>query len=423
MSLRAKFIAYYLFSTLFSFTIIIISVYAYLKHQNELMGKRFYTRVVNIFYDTKKLIGVKNLSFKEIELVSGHVSNILEAKKVYIIKKEYIPKKHFNWKFSAGNFAVIGDISEDLLKEILKIDPYGVVGNIYAPYLIARYPVDKYGYVIFIKKIERDPHVVGLTLFFPFGVVLTFFLPVYRLMSKLLKEIEFLSDITSAFSRNEFSKIEILRKDLRFSDNKDNEIYNLKVSILKMMETLEKLILQATKEKRFYENLALTDSLTGLYNRRVFMEVAEKELNRAMRLGEPFSILMLDLDNFKKVNDTYGHDVGDIVLRHVANILKENLRKMDLIARWGGEEFIVMLPNTSLEGAYKVGEKLRKAVEQNPIELRNGEKLKITVSIGISSFRNHKSLEDIIREADIALYGAKKKGKNRVEIYKVGMEI
>ncbi|GAB6066495.1 GGDEF domain-containing protein [Aquifex pyrophilus] len=423
MSLRAKFVIYSLFSTFLSFTVILLSVYAYLKYQNDLMAQRFYTRVVNAFYDTKKIIKAENLSLNEIELISEHISRILETEKVYILKKEYAFKHRLNWKFSVGNFAVIGNISEDLLGKILKIDPYGVIGSVYSPGLVARYPLGKYGYVVFVKEIKHDPYVMGLMLFFPFGVVATFFLPVYRLISGLLKEVEFLSDITMAFSRNEFSKIELLRKDLRLSEDKDNEIYNLKVAILRMIESLEKLLLQTTKEKRFYENLALTDALTGLYNRRVFMEIAEKELSRAMRLGQPFSILMLDLDNFKRINDTYGHDVGDIVLRHVAQILKRNLRRMDVIARWGGEEFIVMLPNTTLENAYKVGEKLRKAVEAAPVELENGKKLKITVSVGVSSFRNQKSLEDIIREADIALYNAKKKGKNRVEIYKRGMEI
>ncbi len=162
--------------------------------------------------------------------------------------------------------------------------------------------------------------------------------------------------------------------------------------------------------------LATTDSLTGLINRRRFMEKAEAELDRARRYGRPLSMMMLDIDHFKRVNDTYGHDAGDDVLKTLSRLGLEVLRKVDFFGRIGGEEFSVLLPDTSLEGAVQVAERLREEVENAVMETRSGD-LSITISIGVSTLNEEiNNLETMLKAADVALYAAKRGGRNRVSV-------
>lgn len=162
--------------------------------------------------------------------------------------------------------------------------------------------------------------------------------------------------------------------------------------------------------------LSITDPLTGLHNRRAMMEFLEKEFARAQRQQKPLSLVMLDLDHFKKINDNYGHQNGDAVLRAIGIELKTHLRKYDVAARFGGEEFVLILPETGLDEAVQTAERLR----QNVADMRfNSElsKLQLTVSLGIATTQNGRilGLDDLIREADYALYNAKREGRNRVE--------
>lgn len=162
------------------------------------------------------------------------------------------------------------------------------------------------------------------------------------------------------------------------------------------------------------EGLAITDALTGLYVRRYFLERAQEELARAKRHGLPSTLLIADLDRFKGKNDTYGHLVGDIVLKEVARLLQQNLREVDLVARYGGEEFIFLLIETSVEQAMLIAQRLRQLVELHPIRAYD-ELLSQTISIGIAGFPEDADiLEDLIRQADTALYAAKSAGRNRV---------
>jgi diguanylate cyclase (GGDEF)-like protein/PAS domain S-box-containing protein len=162
--------------------------------------------------------------------------------------------------------------------------------------------------------------------------------------------------------------------------------------------------------------LATTDSLTGLVNRRVFMEKSQAELERAKRYNHPLSMMMLDIDHFKRVNDTYGHDAGDDVLQGLANIVLGVLRQVDCFARIGGEEFAVLLPDTDQDGAVNVAERVREAVEKTSIVSRSGE-LFITISIGVSTLSgNIDDLERMLKTADVALYASKRNGRNMVSI-------
>ncbi|MBT4769752.1 MAG: diguanylate cyclase [Rhodospirillaceae bacterium] len=156
---------------------------------------------------------------------------------------------------------------------------------------------------------------------------------------------------------------------------------------------------------------AMYDLLTGLFNRRAFDDLMHRELSLRDRHGHGLSMVMIDLDHFKAVNDTYGHHAGDAVLRDLADILREVCRPSDLPCRWGGEEFACLLPQTDLENALKVGERLRAAIEAHDFP----EVGKVTASLGISQAGPEENEESFCKRADEALYRAKEGGRNRIE--------
>jgi diguanylate cyclase (GGDEF)-like protein len=161
---------------------------------------------------------------------------------------------------------------------------------------------------------------------------------------------------------------------------------------------------------------AVTDELTGLFNHRRFQEGLAQELERARRFGQSLGLVMLDIDNFKQVNDTYGHQIGDRVLADVARVLREFSREIDEPARYGGEELAVVLPGTDLEGAYNLAERVREGIEALEFQLEGRRTLKVTASFGAASLPE--SADDqpsLIAAADAALYVAKRSGKNRTE--------
>jgi two-component system, cell cycle response regulator len=162
--------------------------------------------------------------------------------------------------------------------------------------------------------------------------------------------------------------------------------------------------------------MAITDQLTGLHNRRYMSRHLSNLLVQAHRSGKPLAFVIMDIDFFKSVNDNHGHDIGDEVLREFAKRISANVRGIDLACRYGGEEFVVVMPDTDVAYAYSVAERLRKSIETTPIEIsRAPGKLTITISIGIaSSESSDEKAEDLLRRADQALYRAKNGGRNRV---------
>jgi len=169
------------------------------------------------------------------------------------------------------------------------------------------------------------------------------------------------------------------------------------------------------------EKLATTDGLTGLNNHRTFQEALAQEIERSRRYSRPLSLLLMDIDHFKTFNDTYGHPVGDLVLKEIASCIRRSIRINDIPARYGGEEFVVIIPETNERGALITAERIRSTIEQHTI-ISLGRELKVNVSIGCSAFpENAPSQQALIDTADKALYAAKKAGRNRVIPYKNGM--
>ena len=173
-------------------------------------------------------------------------------------------------------------------------------------------------------------------------------------------------------------------------------------------------ILRTLGDFRRVASQATTDSLTGLANRWTFDEELALEWRRAERVGDPLALILLDIDNFKTVNDTQGHQAGDEVLRKVGEVLAASVRQIDLAARYGGEEFAVVVPETDLDGALDLAERLRKALESEEIELQNGTRLSVTASFGAAVKGDLPGGEKLVAAADKALYEAKRAGKNRV---------
>jgi diguanylate cyclase (GGDEF)-like protein len=159
---------------------------------------------------------------------------------------------------------------------------------------------------------------------------------------------------------------------------------------------------------------AATDSLTGLANRWTFDEELALEWRRAERVGDPLALVLVDIDDFKAINDTYGHQVGDEVLRGVGRVLSANVRQVDLAARYGGEEFAIIVPETDLEGAVQLAERLRVALEQERINVPDGSHIAVTASFGAAVKGGLPRAEQLVAAADATLYEAKRSGKNRV---------
>ena len=188
----------------------------------------------------------------------------------------------------------------------------------------------------------------------------------------------------------------------------------------RLLESLGLQIAAALQNAHLYE-LAMVDGLTGLFMRRYFDARIEEEVERSKRYGTPFSIVMMDVDDFKKLNDEHGHLIGDRVLRAIANVVKSQMRGVDTASRYGGEEIALILPRTEMVSAYNVGERIRTAIAEEAITTDSDppKVLHVTASFGIASYPETRasSGEDLVRRADRALYRAKKTGKNRVELF------
>jgi diguanylate cyclase (GGDEF)-like protein len=217
------------------------------------------------------------------------------------------------------------------------------------------------------------------------------------------------SKIIDLIKEKKFDEIPKKTETKSIADYYKNDLIDLANEIKDYYEILN-------KKMAFYENKAYQDQLTGTLNRNFLEENAKKLLLKFKLAYNNTGVIMLDIDDFKKINDTYGHGTGDLALIEVAKTIKKLLRKEDLLIRYGGEEFVILLPNCDLEDTYLIAEKIRKEVEKIKIPLQN-KKLSLTISLGITTIKDEdKTIFDSIKRADKALYKAKKSGKNKVAI-------
>ena len=193
-------------------------------------------------------------------------------------------------------------------------------------------------------------------------------------------------------------------------NEKVRQLEEAEIEMVIVKNGLEEQVAQRTEE---LELMTRIDQLTDVLNRRGLLSILDSEMLRYNRYQEAFCVLMIDLDNFKKINDTYGHNTGDDVLVHAAKILRELSRATDSVGRFGGEEFVVLLPNTGLDDARHIAERYRTSIAGAGIE-SEGHTLSVTCSIGVAMVKIGQTTEDLLHDADQAMYTAKNQGKNQV---------
>lgn len=201
--------------------------------------------------------------------------------------------------------------------------------------------------------------------------------------------------------------------DLYYEDKTITPLKDEKNDIIGYVSTGKDVTLETLMNQEI-QRIATIDQLTGIYNRHKFEELFILETERSRRFSQPLSLILIDIDHFKEVNDTYGHDVGDEVLKTLSDIVQEHIRKIDIFARWGGEEFLVLSPNTDLENVQKLAEKLRSAVENTIFPTVHH----VTISLGISTYREEDTFTNLFKRVDQGLYYAKEHGRNQVGIIK-----
>jgi diguanylate cyclase (GGDEF)-like protein/PAS domain S-box-containing protein len=221
----------------------------------------------------------------------------------------------------------------------------------------------------------------------------------------------------NAAKRGEFSRYDVVVKmgnDFVPIDFQIAPVLDDSAQIIGLLATAVDITDRKQLEEELYQQ-ARHDFLTGLPNRRSCMEQGEVEFSRTQRYENTLSIMMLDIDHFKTINDIYGHQAGDLVLKKLAMIFQDVLRNVDITGRLGGEEFLVILPETAIDKAVKVAERLREAISRTAISLPTGLQIHFTVSIGIAPFIDkNTNFETLVNEADKALYRAKQTGRNKV---------
>jgi diguanylate cyclase (GGDEF)-like protein/PAS domain S-box-containing protein len=220
---------------------------------------------------------------------------------------------------------------------------------------------------------------------------------------------------------NSYDATREVHKELSIGGGEARKFYDLVMSPLydrRKHPIGRLLVLRDISERKHAEEelrrLATTDSLTGMFNRGHFLELSKREVGRALRYNRPLSILMIDIDHFKRVNDNFGHDAGDRVLQNFAVIGREQIRDVDIFGRLGGEEFAILLPDTGFSSAGEVAERLRHAMADSSVRI-NDEVINVTISVGVSTVSaSIRNLDLLMSSADKALYTAKWEGRNKV---------
>jgi len=194
---------------------------------------------------------------------------------------------------------------------------------------------------------------------------------------------------------------------------RDRFVSHLGADFLERMAAIASLCFENTINHERLKKIGLTDPLTGVYNRRFFEHRLKEEVSRVNRSGKMLSCLFFDIDHFKSVNDTHGHQNGDLVLRDVAALISSHMRLSDILVRYGGEEFAALLLDTGLAKGFEIAERIRQAVAARPIVLPSGQILHVTLSIGVARYLGG-SEQALVHEADLALLSAKRAGRNKV---------
>jgi len=356
------------------------------------------------------------------------IKNINDADWLILYIRSYIDKfpQEFRDKFVKDkifkeNVVIAGFSKEALLNLPYEVKGYSVYGDHWKKNLIVEFPLVDSGYyqfgkVLFVKDISHTYAnfytLMAVLVGYAFTLSSLSSLLLYKLSEDMVVRIIKLQEFSNRVKKREFDRVELFQ-----ISKPSDELDHLRNNLVDMAKTIGNLLFELEAKNKELHELAYYDPLTGLPNRRFFFEHTNLIFEEVKRYGKKLSLLSLDVDHFKKINDTYGHDAGDAVLKAFANVLRSSVRHSDICARMGGEEFVVLLPNTNLEGARILAERIRRAVSSNPVEYGNSMII-VTTSIGVAEFRKGmENIDQLIKDADIALYRAKERGKNKVEVF------
>ncbi|NOX14712.1 MAG: diguanylate cyclase [Epsilonproteobacteria bacterium] len=330
------------------------------------------------------ILTLQDISFVEILSSKGKkiFSKGAYPKERIIIKKYPLKTIDFGKKVNAGVLVVVANLKrvyDDIYKRIL--------------------------FIVVAQGIKT--FIISFVILFAFYMMITRYL--YRV-----------SDFAKNMSLDSDNKLELNRRRKRYPDELDHIVLALNSMKDKLRKSYKKIIelnknLEEKVQKRTLklQELSYKDSLTGAYNRRYCDDISDKIISITQREDKILSVAMIDIDDFKKVNDTYGHDVGDQVLKFLVKTIQKNIRKGDILARYGGEEFIILFSNIRKDEAFLVLNNIRSIIQESILN----QKVKFTISIGIADFNpNQTTIKQAIKIADERLYKVKKSGKNRVEI-------
>ena len=332
-----------------------------------------------------------------------------EGSVVYILDSEGNIKAA-NVELDKASMAPVGAVS--LLYEKGKRSIYSGLQGKEVIATSAMLEVPRWGVVLETSKQEALLPLVAFrrqVLLMALGLAVLFLVPALLLARALVLPLEQLSRVSK--------RIRAGKPGLQVKTRIGGELGEFISTFNSMSVSLEESLEEITAKNEELRVMSITDPLTGRYNRRYIEDYLGRELELAIRTQDPLTILMIDLDHFKEYNDTYGHIAGDMALKLLGNILMETVRKTDVVARYGGEEWIICLSHTSSEGGAKIAEKLRKAVEKNVFTLK-GQETWITVSIGIATApEDGTDYSAIVEAADTAMYLAKASGRNQIQVF------
>ena len=392
-------------------------------------GPYYWLTTDSIYYGKNTSMGNEcwflGVNFVELLEVARELNR---AEWVILYNRDYIEKfpQEFLDSFVKGkifkdNYVIAGMSKQDILNIPIDTKGYAVYGKRWNKSLVVEFPLsDSKGFpigkVLLIKDVSQiyiNFYVLmGILSAYSFALSLFSSLLLYVFSENLVDRIVKLQELSSRIKENDFSEIEFLK-----TEQPKDELDHLRNNLVDTALTIGRLLSELEEKNRELQELAYYDTLTGLPNRRFFFEHASLIFEEVKRYEKPLSLLVMDIDHFKKINDTYGHDVGDVVLKTFADVLRGIVRQSDICARFGGEEFVILLPNTDLEGAKVLAERIRATAAKNPVE-HSSIVIVFTVSIGISQYRKGmQNINELIKEADIALYRAKEGGRNRVEVF------
>jgi diguanylate cyclase (GGDEF)-like protein len=407
-----------------------IGYYTAFKIDGKCTGRPYYLLTTDSVYYGKNIsIGNKcwflGVDFMELLEVARELNR---AEWIILYNRDYIEKfpqefldSFVKDKISKDNYVIAGMSKENVLDVPLDTRDYAVYGKLWKKNLVVELPLsDRKGFpmgkVLFIKDVSQiyiNFYVLmGVLSAYSFVLSLLSSLFLYAFSENLVDRIVKLQELSNRIKGNDFSGIEFLK-----TDQPKDELDHLRNNLVDTALTIGRLLSELEEKNRELQELAYHDPLTGLPNRRFFFEHANLIFEDVKKYEKPLSLLVIDIDHFKEINDTYGHNVGDLVLKTFADVLRGIVRKSDICARLGGEEFVVLLPNTDLEGARVLAERIRATVAKNPVEY-DSTVILFTVSIGVAQYRKGmQDIDELIEEADIALYRAKEGGRNRVEVF------